>query len=185
MVTLDVNRKASITNLRISDSGGNMISLRELTNDEFALWLGLSSKRQAADRAWASGRSSSDELRDVEAMVPHLLPDGKDTAGHTFRLAQEDNGQSVAFVWFGSLPGMPDDSTFLFDIHVEPEWRRRGVGRTVLKTMLQSLRLEGVCNVFLQVRGDNAGAIALYNKLGFGIAKTSEDGKQVEMEIRM
>ena len=162
-----------------------MISLRELTNDEFDLWFDLSSQRQAADRAWASGRSVSDELKDVKAMIPHLLPDGKDTTGHNFRLAQGIDGQAVAFIWLGSLPEVSDDSKFLFDIYVIPEARKQGHGRTVLETMLESLRLEGVLNVSLQVRGDNTGAIALYNKLGFGIVKKSEDGKQVDMEIRM
>ena len=118
-------------------------------------------------------------------MIPHLLPDGKDTVGHTFHLAQEDSGQDVAFVWFGSLPEMPHHSKFLFDIFVIPEARKKGHGQAVLKTMLGSLQLEGVRNVHLQVRGDNEGAIALYSKLGFEIVKRSEDGKQIEMELQM
>ena len=162
-----------------------MLTLHELTQPEFDEWFMLSTKRQAEDRAQVSGRSVADERKDLDAMIPHLLPEGKDSAGHVFRLARDGAGRAVAFVWFGQLPGVSESQRFLFDIYVVPEARRRGFGRDVLRAMMLQLSKEGVRQVALNVLDTNEGAIALYNDLGFRIAKRDESQKNLEMVLAL
>jgi ribosomal-protein-alanine N-acetyltransferase len=55
----------------------------------------------------------------------------------------------------------------LLRLGVAPEERRRGIARVLVEEGLRRLRREGVEVCFLEVRANNAGAIALYEEFGF------------------
>lgn len=55
----------------------------------------------------------------------------------------------------------------LLRIAVDPRWRRRGVAAALLAAGDDALRDAGCSRCFLEVREDNAAAIALYEALGF------------------
>ncbi|HXA72425.1 MAG TPA: GNAT family N-acetyltransferase [Stellaceae bacterium] len=82
-------------------------------------------------------------------------------------------------------PADPDQQPqgFLFDmllgrageivtLGVAPGARRRGAGRALLEDLLARARALGVASLTLEVAEDNAGALALYAKLGFEHAGT-------------
>lgn len=50
-----------------------------------------------------------------------------------------------------------------------PEWRGQGVGRRLMERTLEAARAFPLARVELAVRADNAGAIALYRKVGFAV----------------
>jgi len=52
-------------------------------------------------------------------------------------------------------------------IAVTPAARRRGMGRTLLLSLIEHARLAGANEVFLEVRADNPHARALYDSVGF------------------
>ena len=52
-------------------------------------------------------------------------------------------------------------------IAVTPAFRRLGIARALLVELLGEARRRGAVDVFLEVRADNPGAIALYDSLGF------------------
>jgi [ribosomal protein S18]-alanine N-acetyltransferase len=64
------------------------------------------------------------------------------------------------------------DEVEVLDVAVAPEWRRRGVGASLLQQIFSSLP-EDVARVLLEVRASNRAGRALYHKLGF-----SEDGRR-------
>jgi GNAT superfamily N-acetyltransferase len=55
----------------------------------------------------------------------------------------------------------------LEDCIVRPEYRRKGVGKALLEYVIEQARAEGALRVMLLTDGDNAGAQALYRKMGF------------------
>jgi GNAT superfamily N-acetyltransferase len=55
----------------------------------------------------------------------------------------------------------------LEDCIVRPEYRRKGVGKALLEHVIEQARAEGALRVMLLTDGDNAGAQALYRKMGF------------------
>lgn len=52
---------------------------------------------------------------------------------------------------------------------VSPAHRRGGLGRTLLRALLAEAYQRGASDVFLEVRADNHGALALYESEGFGV----------------
>jgi GNAT superfamily N-acetyltransferase len=60
-----------------------------------------------------------------------------------------------------------DDWVGFRSIEVAPEHRRRGLGLAVMDALLEWGAEQGATTAYLQVLGDNAPAVALYDRLGF------------------
>lgn len=67
------------------------------------------------------------------------------------------------------------DEIQVSNIAVHPDFRRMGVGESVLRQVLSQLKKEGAKYVSLEVRPSNMAAIKLYNKLGFDILGIRKD----------
>jgi len=159
-----------------------MLQLDRPTQEEFDRWLALSADRQAEDRAWVNGTDPKTERAQLDEMIPMLLPTGLDSPNHAFRIARDETGKELGFVWVGVAPGMPADTCLLFDIYVHKMHRGRGLGRVILERMLDSLKADGIRNVALYVRADNAPARALYKKLGFVEDEAPAGTKDLQMQ---
>lgn len=59
------------------------------------------------------------------------------------------------------------DEAYISTLAVAPGMRRRGIGKQLLKTALRSAGRQGADRVSLEVRASNAGAISMYESLGF------------------
>ncbi|MFK0043065.1 GNAT family N-acetyltransferase [Streptomyces sp. NPDC090741] len=77
-------------------------------------------------------------------------------------------------VWFATLPGraigrlVVDGRWAGFAaVEVDPEHRRGGLGTVVMAVLARRALEEGASAAWLQVEADNAGALALYDGLGF------------------
>lgn len=62
-----------------------------------------------------------------------------------------------------------DDWAGITDVWVSPEQRRRGLAAEVVRELVGWAAERGATTAYLQVRGDNPAALALYDRLGFGI----------------
>lgn len=72
-------------------------------------------------------------------------------------------------VAFAGLWLMPDEAHITtFSVH--PDWRRQGVGRQLLLSMLELVYALGASRMTLEVRLSNLAAQALYRGMGFTIA---------------
>jgi ribosomal-protein-alanine N-acetyltransferase len=59
------------------------------------------------------------------------------------------------------------DEATLFNIAIDPQHQRRGYGRLLLEHLIAQLESREIVTLWLEVRASNAGAIALYESLGF------------------
>jgi len=159
-----------------------MLRLDRPTREEFDRWFALSTDRQAEDRAWVNGTDLKTERAQLDAMIPVLLPNGMDTPNHAFRIPRDETGEELGFVWVGVAPGMPADTCLLFDIYVHEAHRGRGIARSMLERIFESLKADGVHTVLLYVRSDNAQARALYKKLGFVGGEAPAGKRDLEMQ---
>ena len=62
---------------------------------------------------------------------------------------------------------------------VHPAWRRKGFGRVMMEEVERRLRELGCAKVNLQIRDDNAGAIAFYVRIGFSRDAVVSMGKRL------
>ena len=59
------------------------------------------------------------------------------------------------------------DETDMMNVAVHPDFRRQGIARQLIDELVQRLKAAGSRCLTLEVRASNAGAIALYENLGF------------------
>ena len=72
-----------------------------------------------------------------------------------------DDDRVVGYIAFENIV----DEGSITELAVDPEYRRKGVGRKLVELMLTSV--EGVKTVCLEVRASNVPAISLYKAMGF------------------
>lgn len=65
-------------------------------------------------------------------------------------------------------------------VGIEPEHRRHGAGRALMKAVEDWLRVRGVWKLNLLVRRENAGVISFYEKLGYGDQDCIALGKRLD-----
>ncbi len=76
-------------------------------------------------------------------------------------------GERLAgYVGSQSVEGEAD----MMNVAVHPDFRRRGVGETLVNALVVALAEKGVHSLTLEVRVSNESAIGLYKKLGFSQA---------------
>lgn len=67
-----------------------------------------------------------------------------------------------------------------FAIH--PDFRRKGIGEAVMRSVIKTIQRDGGEYVFLEVRPSNQAARSLYKKLGFDVLGTRKDYYQTPVE---
>lgn len=79
-------------------------------------------------------------------------------------LCTEQRGGKTAGFALGRVAA---DEAELFQIATLPEFRRQGTAGRLLAELHEKMRERGAACCFLEVRSRNAGAIALYEKMGY------------------
>lgn len=80
-----------------------------------------------------------------------------------------DRGEVVGFA-FGTTMLRPDKPTAFYvdEVSVHEKYRRQGIGKRLLRTIMERARERGCESVWLATEGDNAAALALYRSMGAG-----------------
>lgn len=78
-------------------------------------------------------------------------------------LVEERNGVAVAYVGSQSCPPEAD----VMNVAVSPDYRRQGIGESLMVALGEALGQKGIESLTLEVRASNEGAIALYDRLGY------------------
>jgi ribosomal-protein-alanine N-acetyltransferase len=138
-------------------------------------------------------------LEDVDAMVAiedtsftnpwtreMYLAELKQPGVAFFFLARDRRGTAIGFCSFWKVV----DEIHVNNLAVLPEWRRRGVGSSLLARVVAEGLREGARSAMLEVRESNRSARQLYEKAGFSLAgrrqgyysKPVEDALVLRME---
>jgi ribosomal-protein-alanine N-acetyltransferase len=67
-----------------------------------------------------------------------------------------------------------------FAIH--PDFRGRGIGEAVMRSVIKAIQRDGGVYIFLEVRPSNLAARNLYKKLGFKVLGTRKDYYHTPLE---
>lgn len=84
-------------------------------------------------------------------------------AENNLNLIARINNDAVGYISFSSVL----DEAELLKIVIKKNYRRKGIGKLLLKEAIQYLKARGLKTVFLEVRKSNCAAIVLYENMGF------------------
>lgn len=100
-----------------------------------------------------------------------FLPQGLATDRHHLLVAENAAGQVVGHVWLGleEPRTRSTEMAWLYDIRVEPGHRRSGYGTAILTAVGALAREAGALRLGLNVFGDNAAAISMYEANGYEV----------------
>ena len=144
------------------------ITLRKMTDTEFAQWLDYSINEYAKDKAGSLGIALAEAMNLSRQSFATLLPDGISTADqYFFHVVRE--GETLGWLWFAIKVEWGVTSAFVYDIEVQPAFRRQGVGVRAMELLETEARVQGAEKIALHVFGQNTGARDLYLKAGYQI----------------
>jgi ribosomal protein S18 acetylase RimI-like enzyme len=145
-----------------------MVSLRRMTEGEFQDFLDRNIPDYAADKVRAGNWTPEEAEQKSREEHARLLPDGL-ASPHQHLYTIELDGNAAGDLWLSSDPRLAGGAGFIFDLFVVEEFRRRGIATEAMRLLEgEASRLE-LSGLSLHVFGDNLGARALYEKLGYEI----------------
>ncbi len=144
------------------------VELRPIAASEFAAF--MEATRPSYARARAVGDHVSLEEAEAAARGQHaqILPRGFDTPGHEFLRIHSGDGTAVGRLWF--LADTAACEAYLYDISIDEAQRRKGYASAAIGLVEARARAAGCTRIGLNVFEPNAGAQALYRKLGYETA---------------
>jgi ribosomal protein S18 acetylase RimI-like enzyme len=120
-----------------------------------------------AESVAGSGSMSLENARQKAADdFARLLPDGLATEGHEL-FTVYDGDDPVGMLWLHFERKPDGEHAFGYDFSVREDLRRHGYGRAVMVAAERLCRDRGVLSVGLNVFGNNTGARALYEQMGY------------------
>jgi len=82
-------------------------------------------------------------------------------------------------VMASAMSGYDGHRGWVYYLAVDPDYRRQGYGRRMMEAIEKELLKKGCPKINLQVRGDNAGTQAFYDKIGYKTEDRISMGKRL------
>lgn len=147
------------------------IHLDPIDNSAFPVWMERCTREYVADLVWM-GASEEDAQRkaaeSIQGAFPQgRFPEGRPTAENAVFELKDESDESVGTLWVGRDQSNDPTAWWVWDIVIEPEYRRRGYGRAAMLLAEEYARSMGAVTLGLNVFGFNETARALYESLGY------------------
>ncbi len=145
-----------------------MITLRRMTEPEFQAFLAESIPAYAAEKVRSGNWTDEEAEGRSREEFSKLLHRGLDTPEHVLYTIEMDQ-TPVGRTWLCTDPKMAGGAGFIFELHIDQAFRRKGLATQALNLLEQEAARRGLHRLSLHVFGFNEPAIGLYKKLGYQI----------------
>ena len=143
-------------------------TLLPMTEAELTAYLETAIEAYAADHAQTDNAPLAEAVQRARAEFAQLLPDGiHSPQQHLFTV--RDGDTRVGMLWFAEMERGDARQAWVYDINIDPEFRRQGHASAVFGLLEDKARELGLTRIGLHVFGHNTAAIQLYEKLGFAV----------------
>lgn len=106
----------------------------------------------------------------AQAQFRALLPQGMHTPGHYFHeILDPAEGETVGGLWFAIAQASGAPSAHLYDLYIDPGFRREHHATRALEWLESRCRELGAVALELQMFAHNSTAHALYGALGYNV----------------
>jgi len=143
-----------------------VVTVRPMKRAEFTYVMSQPHTHYAEGMARAEALSAEEAQRIADAQIAAILTDGFDTEGHHFYSVDAD-GDFAGFAWFQIKEEKGAKMALGYNIHIRPEFRRRGLAKCIFEYLTPRLKEMGVKYIAFHVYADNHHAIALYEQFDF------------------
>lgn len=149
------------------DAGRSRVRMRPMLEHEFEPYLDASLEEYAAFVARNHAISLEAARARAAASTSEMLPDGLQSPGHRFWVAELESGEHVGELWLGFRRIDEVDVVWVYDVRVDEALRGQGYGREIMGAVDGLAREMGGERLGLNVFGDNPIARGLYESIGY------------------
>lgn len=145
-----------------------MTQLSPMSESAFADYLAYAIPDFARDKVQAGQWAQDESLELSRAGYADMLPQGLATPDNFFYTLRDGATQAdVGMLWFAVQQRAGQRIAYVYDVYVRPEHQRKGHAGRAFVALEVEVRKHGLSGIALHVFGHNAGAQALYRKLGY------------------
>lgn len=145
-----------------------MTELKPMSDAAFSAYLSVAAAKYADSNVAPGLWPREGALERARAAYRTLLPQGLLTPNnHLFEIQADSDGEAIGMLWFSVNDKNGAKTAFIYDIFIEPGFRRQGHAQRALKK-LEALPVQhGALSVGLHVFSFNHEAQKLYAKAGY------------------
>ncbi len=143
-----------------------MIRLTPMTEDDYQAYLNYVVPIYAAEKVAVGNWTQAEALERSAREYDTYLPQGIHTSGQWIYTLNNEQDETVGFLWVGRLEKYPDVA-FIYDFEIYSTYQRRGYARQALELLTVQAKAQGFRRIELHVFGNNTAARELYRKSGF------------------
>lgn len=144
------------------------IDVSPATADEIERLVASAGSVYAAGLQTQRGLTEEAATAKARADVAAILAEGPATLGQIFLAARRGN-QPLGGIWLAVQGPDRAGGAWVYHLEVDDGARRQGVAARLMRAAADAARQRGATHLGLNVFGDNAGAIALYEGLGYTV----------------
>ncbi len=145
-----------------------MTLLSPMTESEFAAYLAFAVPDFAQDKVKAGQWAPAESLELSRTSYAESLPLGLATPGQfLFTVREGATSEQIGMLWFAVQERAGQRVAFVYDVAIDAQHQRKGHATRVFAALEREVQQRGLSGIALHVFGHNAGAQALYQKLGY------------------
>src|ERR1700749_4941430 len=142
------------------------LSLRPLSDDEFAAWFPRMRDEYAEDMSQDAGIPPEKAASIAATQMDQLFP-GQAPSPHQLVYILEADGERVGELWVCDREDSIQHALFIYFIGIDEQNRGKGYGRAAMELVDSEARRLGIDRVALSVFGRNEVARNLYRSCGY------------------
>jgi ribosomal protein S18 acetylase RimI-like enzyme len=141
-----------------------------MTSSEFEVLRARLIREYAADHVRAGNWNEEEAEARAAAQTDELLPQGVETQGVLWFVAETPEAKPIGHVWVGPQSRPGSKGAWIYSIEIDPDERGKGYGRALLDAAEQEAAHHGFSSIGLNVFGPNTVARSLYESAGYEVA---------------
>ena len=137
-----------------------------MTDAEFSAYLEAAIPEFARDKVASGQWAEASAIELSRQGYAELLPEGVSTPdNHLYTI--RDDGAAVGMLWFAAQERAAQRIAYVYDILIDAQHQRKGHATRAFAALEDGVTKLGLSGIALHVFAHNAGALALYQRLGF------------------
>lgn len=143
------------------------INFSPMTNDDLAAYLRKSIPEYAYDQVQAGNWSSTEAINRSRAEFDQMIPQGLETPNAVLVNVLMNAETKIGMMWYYIDPEKPVPTIYLLDFFLFPQFKSKGLEKSVLNGLEDAAKAGGARRIELQIFAHRANDLKMYLESGF------------------